>query len=74
MRILSGADIRMAMKRCFRSLFEEEQGQDLVEYSLIPAFIRLASAALFIGAGGNIFNIWTSANSFLSTGAVSSGT
>lgn len=44
-----------------------------MEYSLILAFIRLAPPALFIGAGGNILNMWTSANSSLSTAAVSAG-
>ena len=61
------------MKTLLKSFLKEEQGQDLVEYSLVPAFICLPSAALFMGAGGNILNIWTSANSSLSTAAVSAG-
>ena len=31
---------------------ENEDGQDLIEYTLLMAFVALASAALFIGAGG----------------------
>jgi Flp pilus assembly pilin Flp len=41
-------------------------GQDLIEYTLLMAFVALASAALFIGAGGSISGIWTTTNSQLS--------
>jgi len=34
-----------------RNLWNEEQGQDLIEYTLLMAFVALASAALFLGAG-----------------------
>jgi Flp pilus assembly pilin Flp len=40
----------------------DEQGQDLIEYTLLLAFVCLASAALFIGAGGGINAIWKNAN------------
>ena len=30
-----------------RNLWNEEQGQDLIEYTLLMAFVALASAALF---------------------------
>ena len=33
-------------------LWKDEQGQDLIEYTLLMAFVALASAALFLGAGG----------------------
>ena len=45
---------------------QDEQGQDLIEYTLLLAFVCLASAALFISAGGSVSGIWTSANSNLS--------
>lgn len=48
-----------------RNFWQEEQGQDLIEYTLLMAFVALASAALFIGAGGSIKNIWTTTNSQL---------
>jgi len=41
-----------------KRLGREEQGQDLVEYTLLLAFVAMASAALFIGAGGSIEGIW----------------
>jgi len=43
----------------------DEQGQDLIEYTLLLAFVCLASAALFIGAGGGVNAIWTNANARL---------
>ena len=41
-----------------RNLWNEEQGQDLIEYTLLMAFVALASAALFLGAGNSIKGIW----------------
>jgi Flp pilus assembly pilin Flp len=48
-----------------RNFWKDEQGQDLIEYSLLMAFVALASAALFIGAGGTIKGIWSTTNSQL---------
>ncbi len=48
-----------------RSLWNDEQGQDLIEYTLLMAFVALASAALFIGAGGSVKGIWSATNSQL---------
>ena len=53
------------MKKLFVEFLREEQGQDLVEYSLLLAFVALASAALFVGAGQQIAQIWNLANSRL---------
>ena len=48
-----------------RNLWNEEQGQDLIEYTLLMAFVALASAALFLGAGGSIQGIWSVTNTQL---------
>jgi len=48
-----------------KTFLEDEQGQDLIEYTLLLAFVALASAALFIGAGGSVKGIWTITNSQL---------
>jgi len=47
------------------SFLNDDQGQDLIEYTLLMAFVALASAALFLGAGGSIAGIWTTSNSQL---------
>ncbi len=53
------------MTKLFMNLWKEDQGQDLIEYTLLMAFVALASAALFIGAGGSIKGIWSTTNSQL---------
>ena len=52
----------MFRHRMLRRLLRDEDGQDLMEYSLMVAFVALASAAIFMGAGGSINVMWTSAN------------
>ena len=59
------------MKTSFRQFLSDEQGQDLIEYTLLMAFVALASAALFIGAGKSINQIWTTANDQLANAATS---
>ena len=54
-----------------RNLWNEEQGQDLIEYTLLMAFIALASAAIFVNAGKSVSSIWGSASTQLSNAAVS---
>jgi Flp pilus assembly pilin Flp len=48
-----------------KNLIANEQGQDLIEYTLLMAFVALASAALFIGAGSSIKGIWSATNTRL---------
>jgi Flp pilus assembly pilin Flp len=48
-----------------RNFWNDEQGQDLIEYTLLMAFVALASAALFLSAGGSINGIWSTSNSRL---------
>jgi Flp pilus assembly pilin Flp len=48
-----------------KNFVRDDQGQDLIEYTLLLAFVALASAALFIGAGGAVNGIWSVANSKL---------
>ena len=45
--------------------WRDEQGQDLIEYTLLLAFVALASAGLFLGAGGDVKEVWTVANNQL---------
>ena len=42
----------------WKRFWHEQEGQDLVEYSLLLAFVCLVSAALFIGVGKNVAGIW----------------
>ncbi len=56
-----------------RNFWNDDQGQDLIEYTLLIAFVALASAALFIGVGGSVAGIWTAANSQLAAANVAAG-
>ena len=49
--------------------WKDEQGQDLIEYTLLIAFVALASAGLFMGAGGSVSAIWTTTNAQLANAA-----
>jgi Flp pilus assembly pilin Flp len=54
-----------------RTFWSDEQGQDLIEYTLLLAFVALASAAIFIGAGGSVSGIWSTSNSQLAAASTS---
>jgi len=47
------------------SFWEDERGQDLVEYSLLLAFVCLSGAALFIGMGRTSGTLWGIVNNRL---------
>jgi len=51
------------MNRFLNNFWRDEEGQDLIEYSLLITFIAVATAAV-IGQGQNsIRAIWSSSNS-----------
>ena len=47
------------MMTLLRRLFQEEQGQDLIEYALLAAFIALAATAAMTALGGEIGAFFT---------------
>ena len=51
--------------------WKDDSGQDLIEYTLLMAFIALASAAIFVSAGGSISSIWGVASNQLSNASSS---
>jgi len=57
------------MTMFWTKLWTDDRGQDLIEYTLMLAFVALASAALFSSAGLSINQIWSSTDSQLSTAA-----
>jgi Flp pilus assembly pilin Flp len=57
------------MTNFLNTFWRDEQGQDLVEYTLLLAFVALASAGLFMSAGGSIATIWTTTNAKLTDAA-----
>jgi Flp pilus assembly pilin Flp len=55
------------MKTMLNMFWQDEQGQDLIEYTLLVAFVCLATAALFVSSGGSLSGIWIAANSQLAS-------
>jgi Flp pilus assembly pilin Flp len=54
------------MRNLLHSFWSEDHGQDLIEYTLLLAFVCLVAAAIFIGAGTSTSGIWVIANRHLS--------
>ena len=50
-----------------KALWREEDGQDLVEYSLLLAFIALAAISVLSGAGKSITGLFSSMSTSLGT-------
>ena len=55
------------MKKYFLRLLTEEDGQDLVEYSLLLAFIALAAVALLSSVSHNVTTLWQDCSNAFST-------
>lgn len=51
------------------AFWQEEEGQDLVEYSLLLAFIALACIGLMSAAGSSVSSLWSKLNSSLTSAA-----
>jgi|GraSoiStandDraft_43_1057313.scaffolds.fasta_scaffold1616553_1 Flp pilus assembly pilin Flp len=50
-----------------KALWQEEDGQDLVEYSLLLAFIALAAVALLSSVKTQITTLWSDISNALSS-------
>jgi len=48
-----------------KQFVQDEQGQDLIEYTLLLAFVCLGAASLFASAGRSVSGIWSATNSRL---------
>jgi Flp pilus assembly pilin Flp len=57
-------------KKLLAKFLRDEQGQDLIEYTLLISLICLAAAAAFGAAGNNVNKVWTVANTTLSKAVV----
>lgn len=58
------------MKTILKNFLRDESGQDLIEYTLLMAFVALASASLFLSAGNSVSTIWQSGSTQLSNASV----
>ena len=53
----------------WKQFWQNEEGQDLIEYTLLLAFVALAAAGLFMQAGNSVSGIWGQANQRLTSAA-----
>lgn len=60
------------MRPQIKRFFAGEEGQDLIEYTLLIGVILLSSAAVLAAGGGSMQNIWGTASSQLSAANASS--
>ena len=58
--------------RFLKGLWRDEQGQDLIEYTLLMAFVALASTSLFINSGGSVSGIWSAVSARLTAASSAS--
>jgi len=54
--------------RLWRRFAVRESGQDLVEYTLLLAFVTLGVAAILLGSGQSVNSIWTTTSTQLKKG------
>jgi Flp pilus assembly pilin Flp len=53
------------MWQFLRNFWREEEGQDLIEYSLLVVFIAIACCAMIASPQGAVKGIWTVSNNQL---------
>ena len=54
------------MRNMLRSLWKEEEGQDLTEYGLLLLFIALVAITVIHGLGSVVKNVFSNASASLS--------
>jgi Flp pilus assembly pilin Flp len=57
-----------------RNFWKDEQGQDLIEYSLLLAFLCLFGTASYSAINGSLTTIWGNAKTAAASAATTSGT
>jgi Flp pilus assembly pilin Flp len=50
-----------------KNFLKDEEGQDMVEYTLLLAFVALAAGAAYVTIGNNISSIWSKAQTDISS-------
>ncbi|HZT29913.1 MAG TPA: Flp family type IVb pilin [Bryobacteraceae bacterium] len=54
-----------------KNFWKDESGQDLVEYTLLLAFMSLVAAAIMINVSGSVSTVWSVTSTDLSKAAAS---
>ena len=53
-----------------KNFLENEEGQDMVEYTLLLAFVALSAGAAYVTIGNNVSSIWSKAQGDLTSAAI----
>ena len=61
------------MKNLFARFVREEDGQDIIEYSLLAAFISISGYLILTNIGTQVNSIYSNVNSVTSQAATASG-
>ena len=62
--------LQSGIKKTIYQLWADDEGQDLIEYTLLLAFVTLGAAALMRGAGSSVNTVWSSASTTLSNAVI----
>lgn len=57
----------------FRAFCKEEEGQDMVEYALLLAFVALAAVSILGTVKGQIGSFWSQVNTQLGSATTAAG-
>lgn len=57
------------MRKFITNFLRDEQGQDLIEYTLLLGVLSLSSAAIYVSAGKSVTVIWNSGDATLNAAA-----
>lgn len=57
------------MIRFLKRVWKEEEGQDLVEYTLLLAFVSLATAGIITTIGADVKTVWTATSTHVAAAA-----
>ena len=52
-----------------KNFLKNEEGQDMVEYTLLLAFVALSAGAAYVSIGNNVSSIWSKAQGDLTSAA-----
>jgi Flp pilus assembly pilin Flp len=69
-KLMKGGSVNTSALKAF---WQEEDGQDLVEYALLMAFIALAAVAVLTSVQTNVTKLWNSISNALSDAVTSAG-
>jgi len=61
------------MLQRLQDFWRDETGQDLIEYTLLIAFLAIATAASVASGRSSVHSVWTAANSTINQAATLAG-